>query len=203
MPKNRLEAFSDGVIAIVITLLVLEIHVPSFPPNGGSREMVSLLLGLAPHFAAYLVSFLVCAVWWVSHHNFIHDLKQVDRPLLWANNFFLLWLVFIPFPTALLGQHPGQPVAAAFYGIICALAGFSFWLMRRYASRHGQLMNPEIGVAERRRRLRVSILSPMLYIAGACCSFLYPALAICIYAAIPVYFAVANLAGGRSQKSAE
>lgn len=203
MPKNRLEAFSDGVIAIVITLLVLEIHVPNFPRDGSSQEMMGLLLGLAPKVVAYIISFLVCAVWWVSHHNFIHDLKQVDRPLLWANNFFLLWLVFIPLPTALLGEHPGQPVAAALYGIICACAGASFWLMRRYASLHERLMKPEVAVADRRRRLRVSMLSPLLYVIGACCSFLLPALAICIYAAIPGYFAVANLAGGRSREIAE
>lgn len=203
MPKNRLEAFSDGVIAIVITLLVLEIHVPQLPESVSSHDLIRMLLSLAPNFVAYIISFLVCAVWWVSHHNFIHDLKQVNRPLLWANNLFLLWLVFIPFPTALLGQHPGQPVATAFYGIICSLTGCSFWLMRRYASLHGELMKAEISDADRRHRVRVSMFSPLLYLVGAICSLALPTLAICIYAVIPAYFAIANLAGAASSGTEE
>jgi hypothetical protein len=119
MPKNRLEAFSDGVIAIVITLLVLEIHVPP-NPLVTNQEMLNAILKLAPHLVAYMISFLVCAVWWVAHHALIHDLRQVDTALLWANNLFLLGLAFLPFPTALLGQHPAQPIAAACYGVVGA-----------------------------------------------------------------------------------
>src|SRR5216684_1628673 len=119
MPKNRLEAFSDGVIAIVITLLVLEIHVPSLPAHAGGRAILQALLKLSPSVAAYVISFLICSIWWITHHNFVHDLREVDRTLLWSNNMFLLCLGFLPFPTALLGQHPDEPVAAAFYGGVC------------------------------------------------------------------------------------
>ena len=92
MPKTRIEAFSDGVLAIVITLLVLELHVPNVGKASENRALLTSLLQLAPSFVAYITSFLVCAVWWVSHHNFIHDLVYVDQALLWGNNLFLLWL---------------------------------------------------------------------------------------------------------------
>jgi uncharacterized membrane protein len=82
MPKGRLEAFSDGVIAIVITLLVLEIRIPQLPQHVGNREVIEVLVSqLVPSCAAYLISFAVCAVWWVAHHNFIHDLREVNRRL--------------------------------------------------------------------------------------------------------------------------
>lgn len=193
MPKNRLEAFSDGVIAIVITMLVLEIRVPQLGRDVGTREILRAIAGLLPNLAAYVISFLVCAVWWTSHHQFIQDLHHVDRPLLWANHLFLLWLAFLPFPTALLGQYPAQPVAAALYGVVGAGTGCSFWLMRWYATLRGQLMRSEIPIPERRRRVRISVFGPMLYLAGALCSLVLPGLAICIYAAIPAYFAFATL----------
>ena len=195
MPKNRLEAFSDGVIAIVITLLVLEIHVPPLSGRAGNAELLRAVLALAPNFAAYVISFLVCAVWWVAHHNFIHDLSQADRVLLWVNNFFLLWLAFIPFPTALLGQHPTVPVAAALYGLICMLTGLSFWMMRWYASFKGRLMKPQIPEDEVRRRARIGLLSPVAYLAGTVCSFWLPLVAMGLYAAIPLYFAVLTIRG--------
>ncbi len=199
MPKNRLEAFSDGIIAFAITLLILEIHIPDLGQGVDNRTMVRAIVALLPNFAVYVVSFLVCTVWWVSHHAFIHDLHSVNRVLLWANNFFLMFIAFIPFPTGLLGHHPGHPVATAFYGLVCMLTGFSFWLMRWYASLRGGLMKPEIDKAVLRRRVRISLLSPILYLSGAAISLLYPIFALCVYAAIPAYFAFRTLGHGSSK----
>ena len=193
MPKNRLESFSDGVIAIVITLLVLEIHVPPLGAHAGNAEMLRALITLLPNFAAYMISFLVCAVWWVAHHNFVHDLAYADRALLWANNIFLLWLAFIPFPTALLGQHPTTPVAAALYGWVGMLTGLSFWMMRWYASVKGCLMKPHIPEQEVSRRVRIGLLSPLAYFAGSVCALWSPLFAMCLYAVIPLYFAILSM----------
>ena len=203
MTKNRLESFSDGIIAFAITLLVLEIRLPGTAPIATNAQMLHALFALIPNIVVYVISFLVCAVWWVSHHNFIHDLQQVNRPLLWSNLLFLLWIAFLPFPTALLGQHPDQPVAAAFYGIVGALTGSSFFLMRLYASHHPQLMKTEIHQPERFRRVRLSLLSPVLYLCGSALSLLRPMVGICMYAAIPIYFALANLAGSSSFEQSE
>jgi uncharacterized membrane protein len=193
MPKTRLEAFSDCIIAFAITLLILEIHIPDLGSNVDNDGILSAIYALLPNFAVYVISFIVCTVWWISHHTFIHDLHSVDRRLLWANSLFLLLIAFIPFPTGLLGHHPGQPVATAFYGLVCMFTGFSFWLMRSYASVHSGLMKPELDRGLLLRRVRISLPSPVLYLAGAMISLLYPILALCLYAAIPAYFAFGNL----------
>jgi len=192
MPKNRLEAFSDCIIAFAITLLILEIHIPDLGPSVDNQAMFKAILALLPNFAVYVISFVVCTVWWISHHTFIHDLHSVDRRLLWANSLFLMLIAFIPFPTGLLGHHPGQPVATAFYGVVCMLTGFAFWLMRWYASTRAGLMKQEIGNGLLMRRVRISRLSPLLYLAGAVISLAYPFFALCLYAAIPAYFALGN-----------
>jgi uncharacterized membrane protein len=193
MPKDRLEAFSDCVIAFAITLLILEIRLPEMSSHSNERAMLGAILGLAPNFFVYLISFVICTVWWISHHTLIHDLHSVNRPLLWANSFFLMWIAFIPFPTGLLGHHLGEPVATSFYGLVCSLTGFSFWLMRWYASVHSGLMKPEIEEAVRLRRVRISLFSPALYLVGAGLSLRHPILGLCVYAVIPAYFAFGTL----------
>lgn len=193
LPKNRLEAFSDGIIAFAITLLILEIHIPDLGPGVGNAAMLKAIRDLWPNFAVYVVSFVICNVWWISHHTFIHDLHSVDRRLLWVNSLFLMLIAFMPFPTGLLGHHPGQPIATAFYGFVCALTGFAFWLMRWYASMRANLIKPEFPSAAILRRVRISLLSPLLYLAGTALSVFYPIIALCLYAAIPAYFAFQNL----------
>jgi uncharacterized membrane protein len=194
MPKNRLEAYSDCIIAFAITLLILGIQIPEM---GAARvdnpAMLKAIFGLLPNFAVYVISFVVCTVWWISHHTFIHDLHSVDRRLLWLNSLFLMLIAFIPFPTGLLGHHPGQPIATAFYGLVCALTGFSFWLLRWYSSTQGELMKPEIPMESIRRRVQISLLSPVLYLAGAAVSLLYPIFSLVLYTAIPAFFAFGNL----------
>lgn len=193
MLKNRLEAFSDNVMAFAITLLVLEIRIPDLGSASGNRAMFEALLSLAPNFAVYVISFAVCTVWWIAHHTLISDLHAVDRYLLWANSSFLMWIVFLPYPTGFLGHHLGQPIPTAFYGLACALAGFSFWLMRRHASLRDGLMKSEIGRAARLRRVRISMLSPALYLTGAILSLRHPIGGLCLYAAIPAFFAAIRL----------
>ena len=151
---------------------------------------MSALLGLVPNIAAYVISFLICSIYWITHHNFVHDLREVDRALLWINNVFLLFLAFLPFPTALLGQHPDEPVAAAFYGAVCTVTGGCFVLLRWYASGPGQLMRGDIPGAELERRIWVGMLSPVLYLAATLLSFAVPGAAITMYLLIPLWYAV-------------
>jgi uncharacterized membrane protein len=203
MPKNRLEAFSDCVMAFAITLLILEIRVPDLGSIADSRAMLKAILALVPRvpsFVVYVISFVVCTVWWISHHAFIHDLHSVDRPLLWANSLFLMWIAFMPFPTGCLDIITGQAVATAFDGLACTLTGFSFWLMRWYASVRSGLMNADIDRAVRVRRVRISLFSPVLYLAGAGLSLRYPMVGLCTYVAIPAYFAFGNLGHQGSSK---
>jgi uncharacterized membrane protein len=109
------------------------------------------------------------------------------------NNLFLMFIAFIPFPTGLLGHYPGQPVATALYGAVCTLTGLSFTMTRWYASARGRLMKTEIDEVELGRRVRLSLLGPALYLAGTICSFFSPLFAMCLYGAVPVYFAFSKL----------
>ena len=126
MPKGRVESFSDCVIAFAITLLILDIHVQDVGKNIDNAGMIHAIMALAPHFSIYVISFLICTVAWISHHEFIHDLDYVDPKLLWLNSLSLMWIAFLPFPTGLLGNHPEQPVAVAVYGSVCAITCLLF-----------------------------------------------------------------------------
>src|SRR5260221_2206161 len=137
MPKSRVESFSDCVIAFAITLLILDIHLEDTAANVDNAGMIQALLALAPRFSIYVISFLICTVAWVSHHELIHDVDCVDSRLLWLNNLYLMWIAFLPFPTALLGHHPQQPVAVAVYGSVCAVTCLSFLAVGWYPSFRG------------------------------------------------------------------
>jgi uncharacterized membrane protein len=171
-PKNRLEAFSDGVLAIIVTLLVLEIKVPG---HGAVEEgLGAALAGLAPKFFSWVVSFMIVAVFWVNHHRFLESVKEVDNGLLWLNCLLLLWLSFIPFPTALMGEFPHEGIAVTIFGIVLFLASLTFSVMRWYAGA------PGVG--------RSLFFGPGLYAAAVALSALDPVIPMVLYALIPAYF---------------
>src|SRR2546425_782379 len=100
MSTQRIEAFSDGVFAIIVTLLVLDLKVPDLPQQITNQETLQALFNLAPQFISFVLSFFILCIFWVNHHQFFHTIKTADRKLLWLNNLLLFWLCFIPFPTA-------------------------------------------------------------------------------------------------------
>src|SRR4030081_765001 len=108
MTTSRLEAFSDGVIAIIVTIMVLELRPPVQPTVQG-------LLRVAPSLLSYLLSFLVVAIMWVNHHHMIHSVRRADARLLWSNNTLLFWMSLVPFVTAFMGNNPRDPRAVALY----------------------------------------------------------------------------------------
>src|SRR5579864_6625062 len=123
MTTNRLEAFSDGVIAIIVTIMVLELRAPAQPTW-------SALLKVAPVFLSYGLSFLVVAIMWVNHHHLIHAVRSVTARLLWSNLNLLFWMSLVPFVTDFLGKNYRNPMAVALYGLDLALCGTSFYLLR-------------------------------------------------------------------------
>ena len=125
---TRLEAFSDGVFAIVITLLVIELHVP----EAAEGELARGLAHLLPKFVSFVVSFIYITIYWINHHQLFHMIKQANRGLFWLNSLFLLCLTFIPFPTALIGSYPHDKVAVMFYGLAMMATAVSFVLMKSY-----------------------------------------------------------------------
>lgn len=131
MKANRLEAFSDGVIAIIITIMVLEMKVPHEPSFADLRETI-------PVFLSYLLSFVLVAIYWVNHHYLIHLVRKVDGPILWANMLLLFCMSLMPFVTSHLGLSHAATYAVALYAILALAGALSFYLLRHVIARHHQ-----------------------------------------------------------------
>src|SRR6516164_3248654 len=123
MTTGRMEAFSDGVIAVIVTIMVLEMHAPAQPT-------LAALWKVAPVFISYGLSFLLIAIMWVNHHHMIHVAHKVTARLLWSNLNLLFWMSLVPFVTDFLGKNYRQPMAVALYGLDLALCGTAFTLLR-------------------------------------------------------------------------
>jgi uncharacterized membrane protein len=136
MGTNRLEAFSDGVIAVIITIMVLELKTPR-------DTSIAAWRGVAPQFLSYLLSFLVVAIMWVNHHHLVRSARRADAGLLWANNNLLFWMSLVPFVTAFMGNNHRDPRAVGAYGVVLALCSASFVLLRSAIARHHR-DNPEM-----------------------------------------------------------
>jgi uncharacterized membrane protein len=190
MPTSRIEAFSDGVFAIIITLLVLEIHVPQVQGQDISGALEHSLLAMAPKFLSYILSFVIVCIWWVAHHHLFHILKRSDRGLLWLNSLFLLWLAFIPFPTALMGDFPGTRLAVMGYGTVTTLAGVSFCLLRYYAFYGGKLVDERIDRELLKLAMLRSIMNPVLHAIAVLLALVDTRLSITLYIFLPLMFFV-------------
>jgi uncharacterized membrane protein len=195
MPKSRIEAFSDGVFAIVLTLLVLEIKVPSLADPPSDAALLHALLDELPVIASCVITFFIIAIFWVSHHQFWHSLRQADWPLLWLNNLLLLFVVFIPIPTWMVGAYPTLRTPAVTFGAVMACAGLAFLAMRAYAGRQAGLS--EITAAETRRGLMRSAIGPTLNLSGAVVALWEPTWSFAIYLAAPVIYFLQPPSGRR------
>jgi len=184
---SRIEAFSDGVFAIVVTLLVLELRVPHLPENFTSQDVIKELLHLAPKFISFALSFLLVAIYWVNHHQFFHSVEKCDRALLWYNNLLLFCISFIPFPTAFIGEYPRSVVPVMLYGFAMFASAVSFNLMLKHAIK-AELFLPSISKQVLDQSVKRGKLGPIIYfisIAGALIS-VYISLAIFIL--VPVLY---------------
>ncbi len=123
MTTNRLEAFSDGVIAIIITIMVLELRAPAQPT-------LAALVKVAPVFLSYALSFLVAAIMWVNHHHLVHAVRSVTARLLWSNLYLLFWMSLIPFVTDYAGKNYHEPMAVALYGLDLFMCSTGYYLLR-------------------------------------------------------------------------
>ncbi len=124
MTRGRLEAFSDGVFAIIITIMVLELR----PPHGTSLAALAPLL---PKLLSYLLSFAFLGIYWNNHHHMLHAVQRVNGRVLWANLHLLFWLSLVPFVTAWMGEHHAAPVPVALYGVVMLFAALAYVLLAR------------------------------------------------------------------------
>jgi uncharacterized membrane protein len=153
MSKNRLEAFSDGVLAIIITIMVLELKVP----HGTSLEALEPLL---PVFLSYVLSFLYIGIYWNNHHHLLHAAQRVSGRVLWANLHLLFWLSLFPFATAWMGENHFAPMPSAVYGAVLLLAAIAYWILQKaiiVTDGEGSVLRRAIG------RDMKGLMSPVLY----------------------------------------
>lgn len=189
---SRIEAFSDGVFAIAITLLVLELKVPSSDVPHGA--LWAQLRGEWPQFGAYLTSFAIIGVMWVNHHSMFNQFVRADRGLMFLNLLLLLWTALLPFPTALVSRYLGRGgadahVAAAVYSANLTLAAIAFSLIWTYAVRRGRLLaRPMSPTAERGSILRFSV-GTFVYAATIALSFVSASVTLAVQFLIALYYA--------------
>ena len=133
MSKERVETFSDAVFAIILTLLILELRVPNVANHSSLSQYAAAMEPLIPKFVSFVLSFVIIAIHWVNHHYFFRHLRSTPLEIVWLNNLFLLWLCFMPFPTAMLGDHPTDQFPILLYGVNQLLAALTFFSFRIYA----------------------------------------------------------------------
>jgi uncharacterized membrane protein len=186
--KGRIEALADGVFAIALTLLILDVKVPALAPDEGGAALAGKLLDLWPKFVAFVVSFLIIGVCWVGHHAQLHYVRRADRPFLWMNLFFLLCISAMPFSAALLGEHPGQPVAVAFYCANLMVAGLVLYAQLRYAAGPGRLFDPDIDPGLIRAAEWRLLMGPSLYAVAFGLAFVSTSVSLIVCALVPVLY---------------
>ncbi len=130
---TRLETFSDGVIAIIITIMVIEVKLPDLTKESSGWQTINLLKHLIPYLITYAFSFMMIGIFWTNHHHMFHLLDRTDEKLLWQNFLFLFLLSLIPFATAIVGSNPFISIAPAIYGTVMLLTNSAYLLMRHYS----------------------------------------------------------------------
>jgi TMEM175 potassium channel family protein len=197
---RRLEAFSDGVFAIAITLLVLELAVPT------GDHLWHQLGDEWPSFAAFFVSFWVIGIIWVNHHGVVDHLKRADRGVLYLNLLVLFTVVFIPFPTALLAEHlksgVDEQTAAIVYASSFLAMAIAYGLLWTYITRHRELLGVELSDEEVRRTSITFLIGNPFYAAAVAVAFVSPAAVLVIIGALAVYYMAAGMRSPYGQGSA-
>src|SRR5260370_11060032 len=161
MKTNRIEAFSDGVMAILITIMVLELKAPHDPTPASLTRMW-------PTFFAYVLSFVIIAIYWVNHHNLIHLVSRVDAMILWANLTMLFWISLIPWVTAYLGDNHALPFPVALYAAVSTADAISFYLLRAAIGRHHH--EPEFKRLNK-RMARKNLIAIVIYVPAILIAF--------------------------------
>jgi uncharacterized membrane protein len=180
MSKGRLEAFTDGVIAIIITILVLEFR----PPHGAD---LAALKPLIPTAITYVLTFVFVAIYWNNHHHLFHAVKQVDGRILWANVHLLFWLSLTPFATAWMGDNHFATLPVSLYGAVLFMAGVAFTiLVRTLIARHG----PQSAIARAVGADRKGRASLVLYGLGVPIAFLNRWVALALYVTVAIMWLV-------------
>jgi uncharacterized membrane protein len=180
MGKNRLEAFSDGVIAIIITIMVLEMKVPH-------GEGIETLVPVIPVFLSYVLSFVYLGIYWNNHHHMLHASQQVTGPMLWANLHLLFWLSLIPFATGWMGENHFAAAPSALYGVVLLMAAVAYLKLQQLiiaSQGPDSILKKAIGGDWKGK------ISPVVYLCGIVSTFLWPWVAQVLYVGVALMWLV-------------
>jgi uncharacterized membrane protein len=180
MTKGRVEAFSDGVIAILITIMVLELKVPGHEGLEGLRSLL-------PVFLSYLLSFIYLGIYWNNHHHMFHLVRKVNGAMLWANLHLLFWLSLVPFATAWMGENHFDSLATAVYGLVLLLAAAAWTILQRVIIRHE---GPDSPLARAVGNDVKGKISALLYLAAIPLAFVDRFIADAIYVIVALMWLV-------------
>ena len=174
MQKNRLEAFSDGVLAIIITIMVLEMKVPHSSDFGALKE-------LAPVFLSYVLSFIYVGIYWNNHHHMLHTVQKVKGGILWANMHLLFWLSLVPFVTGWMGENHFEPLPVALYGVVLLLSAVAYVILQQMiicAHGRGSVLAKAVGTDAKGKA------SLAMYVAGIPLAFVSVWISLALYAGV-------------------
>jgi uncharacterized membrane protein len=177
MNKGRLEAFSDGVLAIIITIMVLELKVPHGDDLAALAPLVSVAVG-------YVLSFVYVGIYWNNHHHLLHTATRVTGGIMWANLHLLFWLSLLPAVTAWAGEYPHASWPAALYGVVLLASAFAWLILQRAIIRTGSPLARIVGGDVKGR------ISPVLYAAGIAAAFVRPWVSEVLYAVVAAMWVV-------------
>jgi uncharacterized membrane protein len=180
MGKGRLEAFSDGVIAIIITIMVLEFKTPDAPTWDA-------LLRLAPHLAIYALSFIYVGIYWSNHHHMFHAVRTVTGGILWANLHLLFWLSLVPFVSSWMGGHDRAALPVAAYGVVLFMNGLAYWILAGLLVRHE---GPDSVLAQAFRHDIKMAGSVVAYAVAIAAAWFEPLLSLALYAGVALSWLV-------------
>jgi uncharacterized membrane protein len=191
--SSRVEAFSDGVFSIAITLLVLTLAVPTYEKAASAPELRRALLGQWPTYVAFVISFLSILIMWANHHNIFSLIRRVDHVFLLLNGLVLMGVTLVPFPTQLLASHlghPGEGVAAEVYCVIALFISFAYNALWYWARRGGHLLERDASPQTLRAVTRQYAVLPVVYLAALGLALVNVWASIAIFIGVSVYFAV-------------
>jgi len=190
---GRVEAFSDGVFAIAITLLILEIKVPRLPDDSSSLDLVYALIQLWPSFFAFFGSFVAILIMWINHHGYFNMIRTIDSKFIYANGFLLLLVTFVPFPTAVLAQYvntQGRNVAAAFYCGTYLVINMAYNLLWYTSAANRKLIKKEVPNSLLRKIRNAYLAGFPLYLIATILSFVYAYAGLVLCSALWIFWAL-------------
>ena len=199
MTKSRLEAFSDGMFAIILTILVLELHVPELE-NSSFAAFSASMIQLAPKFFAFLFSFFIIAIFWVNHHHIIHQIKKVDTKLLWLNIGLLFFSSLFPFITAFIGDYMMNPFVVALYPLNMALSSLMLNALWTHAFVDSDVASRTLTAEAKQARLKRDRMALLINLGSAALAFVWVPITLTIMVVMPFAFVVPEFLANKTEE---